>query len=271
MITSLQSEDGASVQIVHHGAQVFSWIPAGLPEQLFLSKSSPLDSCKPLRGGVPVIFPQFSDLGPLTKHGFARNLVWHKRVSEKPGQAEFELRDNDATRAVWPHAFLLVLTVTVSDAALEVELAVNNTGTTTFEFTAALHTYLRVDHIDDVRVHGLRDTHYRDSVSGAADCVEAEDSIAIRQQVDRVYMNAPSLLQLLQPTQQTDICSTGFADAVLWNPWRALSDAMADMESGGFQRMVCLESAVIAQPVRLGPAECWRGSQRLHARKTSDQ
>ena len=263
MITTLRSEDGASVQIVHHGAQVVSWIPAGHGEQLFLSKASPLDSGKPLRGGVPVIFPQFSDLGPLPKHGFARNLVWDQRESNQSNQAVFALRDNHATRLIWPHAFVLELTITLQDGALELQLNVQNTGETAFEFTAALHTYLRLDHIDDMRIHGLKGTHYRNSVTGASDCVETEDAIAIQQQVDRIYMNVPAALQVNQPGRRTDIVSTGFVDAVVWNPWSQLSDAMADMEPDGYQRMVCVESAAVAQPVCLQPAAMWRGRQRL--------
>lgn len=35
------------------------------------------DGSRPLRGGIPVCFPQFSDCGPLEKqHGFARDEVW---------------------------------------------------------------------------------------------------------------------------------------------------------------------------------------------------
>jgi glucose-6-phosphate 1-epimerase len=263
MITTLRLEDGASVQIVHHGAQVVSWIPAGHGEQLFLSKASPLDSGKPLRGGVPVIFPQFSDLGPLPKHGFARNFVWDRRESATGNQAVFELRDSDATRMLWPHAFALELTITLMDRALELELKVQNTGATAFEFTAALHTYVRLEHINDTRIHGLKGTHYRDSVTGTADCVETEDAIGIDRQVDRVYMNAPSTLQVVQRSRHTDIVSTGFMDAVLWNPWRALSDAMTDMEPGGYEQMVCVESATVAQPVSVQPGGVWRGSQRL--------
>lgn len=263
MITTLRLENGASVQIVHRGAQVVSWVPAGMSEQLFLSEASSLDSGKPLRGGVPVIFPQFSDLGPLPKHGFARNLVWHPCESDQNNQAVFELRDSDATRAVWPHVFLLELTITLLETALELELKVHNTGETEFEFTAALHTYLRLEHINDTRIQGLRGTHYRDSVTGAADCVETEDVIAIGQQVDRVYRNAPPVLHVVQRDQQIDIVSAGFVDAVVWNPWRELSDAMADMEPDGYQRMVCVESAAVAKPVFLPPAGVWRGSQRL--------
>ena len=263
MITTLHSEDGSSAQIVHHGAQVVSWIPAGQGEQLFLSKASVPDSGQPLRGGVPVIFPQFSDLGPLAKHGFARNLDWHKRDSERSHQAVFELRDGPATRSLWPHPFLLELTVTLSGATLDMELAVTNTGDSVFQFSAALHTYLRVGHIDDVRIHGLQGRHYRDSVSGVADCLEADEAIAIRGQVDRIYFNAAPDLCVLQRDQRMHIRSAGFTDAVVWNPWRALSDSMADMEPGGYQHMVCVESAAIGVPVVLGPQSVWRGSQRV--------
>ena len=55
------------------GAQVISAEIDG--QKLFYL--SPLSSpTSPARGGVPVLFPQFAEYGPLVKHGFVRNLTW---------------------------------------------------------------------------------------------------------------------------------------------------------------------------------------------------
>lgn len=262
MFTTIKSADGAQIQIAHRGGQVISWKPANQTEQLFLSQASPLDSGNPVRGGVPVIFPQFSDLGPLPKHGFARNLVWQLRHAQT-GQAVLELRDNDTTRTVWPHAFLAELIVTVSGSALEIELVVHNTGQASFEFTAALHTYLRVNRIEDVRIIGLQGTRYRE---GANDSIESALELFISRHIDRIYMNSAPELQLRQGRQEMLVQSTGFADTVIWNPWRELSDSLSDMEPDGYLRMVCVEAAAVGQPVQLAAGAVWRGSQRLTAR-----
>src|SRR5436305_1852990 len=72
----LVAPDGARAEIYLHGAHVTSWIPAGDGERLFLSASSAFRPGAAIRGGVPVVFPQFSDRGPLPKHGFARTSEW---------------------------------------------------------------------------------------------------------------------------------------------------------------------------------------------------
>jgi len=54
------------------------------------------------------------------------------------------LVDSEATRAVWPHAFSVLYTVTLTDGALSMRLEVTNTGEGPLSFTGALHTYLKV-------------------------------------------------------------------------------------------------------------------------------
>ena len=266
MIYTLQSADGAQAQIALNGAQVISWIPApitGKKEQLFLSGSSSLDAGSAIRGGIPVIFPQFSNLGPLAKHGFARTQLWQLLPSEQPGSALFELRDNEQTRSVWPHAFLAQLKVTIAAAELTVELTIHNTGSSTLAFTTALHTYLRVDDIEQVRVLGLQGKSYRDSVSGVSDNLQVEDELSIRGQIDRIYLNAADSVTVQQAEQTLSVFGSGFADAVIWNPGADLGANLVDLEPQGYQRMLCVEAAAIAQPVHLQAGECWRGSQRL--------
>ena len=259
----LYSADGAKAEIALNGAHVTSWIPQEVGEQLFLSQNSDVKAGASIRGGVPVIFPQFAALGNLPKHGFARNQLWHLRQSDQPDRAVFELRDNDETRAIWPHAFLAEITVAISGLALEVELAVTNTGTTPFDFTAALHTYLRVDDIAATRLLGLQGTTYRDSATCTNGCVEKDDECAIVGQVDRIYFNAPNMLTVKRNNHSILVQSIGFPDAVVWNPGPELSAAMADMEPQGYQRMLCVEAANIGNPVVLQSGQRWSAAQRL--------
>ena len=48
---------GESVQILLYGATVISWKSSGGKENLFLSEKAHLDGSKPVRGGIPVVFP----------------------------------------------------------------------------------------------------------------------------------------------------------------------------------------------------------------------
>src|SRR5512147_590366 len=121
----LASPDGARAEVYLHGAHVTSWIPAGDQERLYLSTASEFRSGAAIRGGVPVVFPQFSTWGPLPKHGFVRNRAW-ELIGVSAGSARFQLSDSDATRVIWPHAFLAEFSVTVSERRLVMELAITN-------------------------------------------------------------------------------------------------------------------------------------------------
>ena len=48
---------GQSVTVYLYGATVTSWKLADGQEQLFLSDKAHLDGSKPIRGGIPVVFP----------------------------------------------------------------------------------------------------------------------------------------------------------------------------------------------------------------------
>jgi hypothetical protein len=48
---------GDSVKILFYGATVISWTLENGDEQLFLSDKAALDGSKPVRGGIPLVFP----------------------------------------------------------------------------------------------------------------------------------------------------------------------------------------------------------------------
>ena len=59
-------------------------------------------------------------------------------------QVSLSLVDDDASRAIWPFAFKLVYTLTLTKTQLKMDVAVtNNTEGKDLEFTMALHTYYR--------------------------------------------------------------------------------------------------------------------------------
>jgi glucose-6-phosphate 1-epimerase len=65
--------------------------------------------------------------------------------------------------------------------------------------------------------------------------------------------------------QQLEIASEGFPDVVVWNPGSVKGAALVDLEPGGYRSMLCIEAAVIGQPVTLEPGGKWEGSQRIYA------
>ena len=268
-VVTLRADDGATVDIHRHGAHVTSWRPAGDGEdRIYLSSRSDFGGSAAIRGGIPVVFPQFALEGPLPRHGFARTLPWAlgciAREADGAADAEFVLRDSDETRAVWDAAFKAVLAVTVVARQLEVSLRVENVGETAFSFTAALHTYLRVHDVDDTELLGLRGTLYRESGDPTlrADDVER---LLVREYLDRVYVGAPPRLELRERDRVLVIESEGFPDAVVWNPGRERAASLHDLEPGDERRFVCVEAAVVQTPVTLGAGRRWAGTQTLTA------
>ncbi|WP_428417059.1 D-hexose-6-phosphate mutarotase [Methylibium sp.] len=263
----LRTPDGAQATVLLHGAHVVSWQPAGQSEQLYLSPRAQAGPGKAVRGGIPVIFPQFERRGPLPRHGFARDRAWTLVEHGQHGQhaqALLCLTDNQATRAVWPHAFETELTVSLSGRTLEMELAVLNTGDRTFEFTAALHTYLRCDDVREARVSGLLGSDFEDSLRGTTHRQEIEPQ-AIVGEIDRIYWNVASPVVLQAPQQRVVVSAEGFPDRVLWNPGAEKAAAMADLPDEDWLQMLCIETACIGRPVPLAAGQEWFARQTLQA------
>ena len=252
----------ARAAVLPYGAHVTSWTLPNGAEQLFLSARSAPRAGAAIRGGIPVIFPQFSDRGPLPKHGFARTRVWDV-ARHTPNAVTLALRDDDATRAVWPHAFAAELTVTLEADALAVTLGVANTGDASLTFTSALHTYLRVDDVSDAAIDGLGGVRYQDNTAGLAVSTQAEPTLRIAGEVDRVYMEAPGAITLREPARVRVVRAEGFPDAVVWNPGADRARALADLEPDGWRHFVCVEAAAVARPVTLAPGARWDGRQRI--------
>jgi glucose-6-phosphate 1-epimerase len=166
-ILTARLPSGDSVTINLYGATVTSWKTASGTEQLFLSTAAKLDGSKPIRGGIPLVFPVFGPppkdhtTGKLPQHGFARNNFWEflgKSSSESMGRKsddsvklDFGLGSamlDDETRGKWTFDFGLVYSVTLGKGRLECQMHVQNKGVEAFEFQCLMHTYLaiRVSH-----------------------------------------------------------------------------------------------------------------------------
>jgi glucose-6-phosphate 1-epimerase len=262
---SLNSPDGARALILLQGAQLVSWQRPDGDEQLYLSERAVYATGQAVRGGVPVIFPQFESRGPLPRHGFARTTRWtfeHATASRNDALAVFAFNDNEATQAVWPHTFQAELTVRLSGSRLDLELAVTNTSLAPFEFTAALHTYLRVQDIAHVHLDGLHRLRYQDSVRGTEQ-LESHQSLQIDGEVDRIYFDAARELVLHDGLRRRRISAFGFHDAVVWNPGPEKAAALVDLPDEGYRQMLCVEAAAIGTPVSLAAGAEWVARQSI--------
>jgi glucose-6-phosphate 1-epimerase len=269
-VVTLTATDGATADIHRHGAHVTSWRPSpDGEERLFLSSRSEIGTGAAIRGGIPVIFPQFGAEGDLPRHGFARTMHWGVggigRTGGGMAEADFVLRDTPETRAVWDAAFIAVITVRIVERWLAVTLSVENVGEHRFSFTAALHTYLLTHDIGDVELIGLLGTSYRHGPECLV-TVDRDERLRVTGEIDRVYFDAPSRLELREGSRSLLIDSLGFPDAVVWNPGPERVATMYDMAPGDDRRMLCVEAAVVKKPIVLEPRRRWMGTQTLTAR-----
>lgn len=265
---TLTAPDGARAEIYLDGAHVTSWVPTDGQERLFLSQASQFTAGAPIRGGIPIVFPQFGMSGPLPLHGLARLMRWEfagADVVHGQASATFRLRDTEESRRLWANAFLAELTVAISENQLAITLAVTNTGAEPLTFTAGLHTYLAVADLAATRVEGLAGLHYCDAAAGWTDHQQIAPCVDFTSEVNRIYFDTPAETRLIEPGQTTRIQSSGFQDTVVWNPAAGKCATMADLKPGDYQRFVCVEAVTVGTPVNLTPGECWQGTQRLVA------
>jgi glucose-6-phosphate 1-epimerase len=262
---ALESPDGARATVLLHGGQLVSWIPAGGEEQLYLSETSRYGEGQSVRGGAPVIFPQFAARGPLPRHGLVRTRAWQvdeALVRGKHAQAVLRFTADAQTRRHWPHEFDAELTVSVGGRQIDIELAVSNSGATPFEFTAALHTYLRTADVLKVQIEGLQGARYQDSLTGEWQ-QQWGDVMTVATEVDRIYQDVERTLMLRELGRRIDIDASGFPDVVVWNPGAQKSAQLNDMPAGDWRNMLCVEAARVLEPALLGPGDEWSGMQTL--------
>jgi len=264
----LNGPRGSSAVVARLGGQVLSWMTPDGRERLFLSERAVFDGSVSIRGGIPICFPQFGGLGDLPKHGFARTREWSvaaQRCGDDYALATLELVDDEDTRALWPHAFRAEITVMLEVDRIDVEFCVENTGPAPFEFTGALHSYLRVTQVEDVALEGLHGHDYLDAARGNRVVRETGTEIIVESEVDRVYYDVRRPQLLNAGNLSLGIQSQGFPDVVVWNPWVDLCAGLKDMPPDGWRHMLCVEAAAVRKPVIVQPGEEWFGRQTLVA------
>ncbi|GGY05377.1 D-hexose-6-phosphate mutarotase [Massilia dura] len=250
---TISAPDGAQATIALYGAHLASWKTADGRERLFMSDASPRDGSAAIRGGVPVIFPQFSTRGPGQRHGVARLSHW--RLGDHGQDAttawvEFLLTHEDVPASLaqgWPHAFALALRFTLQPDALEMRYHVRNTGGQPFDFACALHTYFQVDEFTRTVLAGLPD----------------ESPLHFGPPLDNIYP-APAEVTLQPGTGTLRLQQEGFTQFVVWNPGPEAAAKLADLHDDEWQRFVCIEPARVDQQPLAAGAE-WTGVHTITA------
>ncbi|KAI9931057.1 hypothetical protein MW887_010714 [Aspergillus wentii] len=282
---------GESVTVHLYGATVSSWKLANGQEQLFLSEKAHLDGSKPIRGGIPVVFPAFGPppkdhaTSSLPQHGFARNSNWEflgKSSSESLGKDRKDGDDavkldfglshgmlSDEFRKAWPYEFGLVYSVTLTKDGLGTSLQVQNKGSQNFDFQVLMHTYLKIDDITKIRVKNLESKTYVDKVRNTSTFTEESSALPITQETDRVYQALDPKVPIVVASSDDDqaifsITREALNDVVVWNPWIEKAKGMADFgPDEAYQKMICVEAGSVSGWQTLEAGDSWEGGQTI--------
>lgn len=242
----------ADAEIYVHGAHVTHFQPKGHARPvLFMSGESLFDPAKPIRGGVPLIFPWFGGHATDAKapaHGFARTTPWtvtDVRVgADARAVITLALGPSENSRKHWPHDFAATFTVGVAKA-LDMTLEVVNTSPGEIRYEEALHTYLVVGDINRTTIDGLAGKTFIDKVDGAARKKQGPGPFNLTGETDRVYLDTPDTVTVNDAAngRKIVVSKSGSASTVVWNPWIAKSKAMADFGDEEWPGMLCIETA----------------------------
>ena len=233
-------------EIYLQGAHITRWTPRGTQPVLFVSSRSMFAAGKPIRGGIPVIFPWFgprSDGQPGPMHGVARISEWTVESTE--------LRPDGTV--------LIVFALSTGEAALrfrvsmgaqlEMELEVRNSGQQALTFEEGLHTYFAVADISQVAISGLAGSTYIDKTDGFQRKVTGGEPLRIARETDQVHVNTAAACIIDDPASKRRIIieKSGSDTTVVWNPWIAKAASLPDMAPDDWKEMVCVETVNAAE------------------------
>ncbi|KAK7694649.1 hypothetical protein QCA50_001836 [Cerrena zonata] len=278
----LQHPKGASIEILLYGATVISWkAPSPLDpkpiERLFVSSKAALDGSKPVRGGIPVVFPCFGapthpEHVKLSQHGFARNSVWTFGGILLDNDAGVSIRltlgPTPAITETYDRPFDLAFVVTLSEHQLSTNLHVKNTALSTtgpLEFQALFHNYIRAP-ANEVAITPLHNVTYYDKTESTDELraqakIETRASVDVKKFTDSVYENAPGKYLIDSLLGKIEVKTQNFPNVVIWNPQAEAGAKIGDMEEGGWEKYVCVEPGHVRGFVSLPAGESWIGQQ----------
>ncbi|CAG5123526.1 unnamed protein product, partial [Candidula unifasciata] len=150
-ILFLDRGDGNTALVHLHGATLLSWKCRGI-EHLYLSQTAVFDNKKAIRGGVPVVFPNFGPwpLGP--QHGFARIKRWTSAIP--PTKHAWSVKEEEQEETKPPDENLEIKSLKQSDIYLNTILATPAVSLIpNCTYTASLDTYPTESQWCEIRRH----------------------------------------------------------------------------------------------------------------------
>ncbi|XP_014288342.1 uncharacterized protein [Halyomorpha halys] len=254
-----------------HGATVVSW-RVNNQEQIFVSKQSVFDGRRPIRGGIPLVFPQYGSENPqIPNHGFARVSRW--KVEKPPEalmggdvEAIFSLRDNEFIRTnYWNNTFRLSYRLILREKELHFIIGVYNPSKeVTITFNLLLHTYFKVPDVRRCQITGLHGCTFIDKTRIGV-FQEGRESVTINEWTDRLYQNTTQehVITNVVSGRKMRLQKYNFPDTVIWNPWSDHAKDVSDFGPNEYPNMICVKSGHVSNPVVLHPGTAFEASQIL--------
>lgn len=249
-----------SAEVTLFGGNITSW-KMGDEEMLFISRKSKMDGSKPIRGGIPVLFPHCA-YGETRYNGFARYTDgW--QVDEEPivdpqtGDVTLRLilEDDAETREEWNHAFSFRYTIILMKDELELRGHVmNHNLQRSFDFSAAFLPHFKVDNTDEVAVYGLFGVYNYDRPRGMSYTRQQEANLEFHDFVDRVYPNYEGSVVLKKP-ERVEMMRMNMPDVITWNPGRLMARITKDFGKEEYKVMAGLGAGTGVKPITLAAGE----------------
>lgn len=255
--TVTHQASGASCIVHEFGATVVSFKTGSGRECLFVSRDAVLDGSKAIRGGIPLVFPQFGQPDEsMPQHGFLRTNFWkleedsiHDDEVEAGMSYSLCLKDVKNSRGgPWntDTAFdcKCVYSIAISGSKMTTTLEIQNCGDASFPFQTLQHTYLFVEgkgaqDPEQCHVKGLQGYSVSDKITNE-EYVWGDKPVTIPDNVDRVY-NPPAGKDVVEVVvgvgsgQMLRLTASGTVDGtstpvscVVWNPYKEKAAAMGD-------------------------------------------
>jgi glucose-6-phosphate 1-epimerase len=276
LVVARVTAPAAEATIYLQGAHVTHWKPAGQAPAIFLSQRAEFVPGKPIRGGVPIVFPWFSErhdgkTGP--QHGFARISEWELEFAGMSGDElhlAFTLVPNELSRSLGFDHFKLGYRVSIG-RKLTLELGVQNDSGNggargggpaaatakadqvadgaPLVFEEALHVYYAVADAQKVSIDGLGGTEFIDKVDGFKRKRQAPGPVTFQGRIDSPYLNTRATCVLHDPAggRKITVAKSGSNSTVVWNPWKEFTATMADMEPDAWLHMTAIETANVGE------------------------
>lgn len=262
----------AEAWIALQGAQVLEYKRHGERPLLWTSEQARYRRGTSVRGGIPICWPWFgaaernpaavramTSSGSLPAHGLVRGRDWTLReIRELHDETAVTLGfvTDHIVHQLWPQAAELELTVGVG-RSLRLALTTRNLGDRSIAITQALHTYLAVSAIDEIRLTGFDKARCIDTLDDWHEH-SANGAIRFAGETDRIYLDVPAEMQLWDGGWQRTIRlrMQHSRSAVVWNPWVDKARQLSQFAPEAWRDMVCIETAnVLDDAVILAPSQ----------------